>query len=233
MSTNNVDHSANASVKPYATYANSKPHDSGIMLGSVVASLVIGAYLLIRYRLSRGLSSIVLALGNLTAISGIFALLSLTGLTFGSNLVLIMPFIAGFTYILEIIWMNRERELIIEDKVNDKSFERREEIMVKSTSSAIVPVGILSIITAYLLVDFFGFGASAYSTLFVVCLLGAATALVLTITLLGPVSQLLYKRFSRVNVNIKPKKKKRKTGNIKPNKSTGEPEEAIFIGIND
>ena len=231
--TDSADNSAHVSVKPYETYELAKPHDSGIMLGTVVASLVIGLYLLIRYRLSRGISSIVLALGNLTAISGIFALLSLTGLTFGSDLVLIMPFIAGFTYILGIIWMNREREMLIEDKSSDKSFARREELMVKATSSAVVPAGILSIIAAYLLVDFFGFGASSYSTLFVVCLLGVATALLLTITLLGPTSQLLYKKFSGVNVNLKPRKKKKKTGNIKPNKSTGEPEEAIFIGIND
>ena len=231
--TDSADKIAHVSVKPYSTYDTSKPHSSGIMLGTVVASLVIGVYLLIRYRLSRGLSAIVLALGNLTAISGLFALLSLTGLTFGTNLILMMPFIAGFTYILEIIWMNRERELLIEDKANNKSFERREELMVKSTSSAIVPAGILTIIAAYLLVDFFGFGASSYSTLFVVCLLGAATALLVTITLLGPTSQLLYKRFSGVNVNLKPKKRKKKTGNIKPNRPNGEPEEAIFIGIND
>ncbi len=231
--TDGADNKAHVSLKAYNTYELSTPHSSGIMLGTVVASLVIGLYLLIRYRLSRGLSALALALGNFVAISGIFALLSLTGLTFSTNLVLIMPFIAGFTFILEIIWMNRERELIIEDKTNDRSLERREELMVKATSSALVPAGILTILAAYLLVDFFGFGASSYSTLFVICLLGVATGLLLTITLLGPVSHLLYKRFSRIGVQIKPRKKKKKTGNIKPVKSTGEPEEAIFIGIND
>lgn len=231
--TDGADNKAHVSVKAYNTYELSTPHSSGIMLGTVVASLVIGLYLLIRYRLSRGLSALALALANFVAISGIFALLSLTGLTFSTNLVLIMPFIAGFTFILEIIWMNRERELIIEDKTNDRSLERREELMVKATSSALVPAGILTILAAYLLVDFFGFGASSYSTLFVICLLGVATGLLLTITLLGPVSHLLYKRFSRIGVQIKPRKKKKKTGNIKPVKSTGEPEEAIFIGIND
>ena len=228
-----ADNSARVSIKPYAAYSKSVPHDSGIMLGTVVASLVIGVYLLIRYRLSRGFASIILALANMTAISGLFALISLTGLTMGSNLVLVMPFIAGFTYILEIIWMNRERELLIEDKSYNASFERREELMVKSTSSAIVPMGILTIIAAYLLVDFFGFGASAYSTIFVVCLLGAATALLLAVTVFGPLAQFFYKKLSGVNVSIKPKKKKKKSGNIKPNRSSGEPEEAIFIGIND
>ena len=231
--TDSADTKAHVSVKPYSTYGNSIPHASGIMLGTVVASLVIGVYLLIRYRLSRGLAATALAIANFAAISGIFALLSLTGLTFGTNLVLIMPFIAGFSFFLEIIWMNKERDLIIEDKGNDRSFERREELMVKATSSALVPAGILSIVAAYLLVDFFGFGAKAYSTLFVVCLLGVATALIIMTTILGPSSQLLYKRFSSVGAQIKPRKKKKKIGNIKPVKSTGEPEEAIFIGIND
>ncbi|MBE6136354.1 MAG: hypothetical protein E7181_03710 [Erysipelotrichaceae bacterium] len=231
--TDSEDNSARVSVKPYSTYDRSKPHTSGIMLGTVVASLVIGVYLLLRYRLSRGLSSIILALANVTAISGLFALLSLTGIAFGTNLILVMPFLAGFTYILEIIWMNRERELIIEDKVNNKSLSRNDEMMVKATSSAIVPAGILTIIAAYLLVDFFGFGASAYSTLFAVSLLGVATGFVITIILLGPISQFFYKRLSGVNVSLKPKKKKKKSGNIKPNRSSGEPEEAIFIGIND
>ena len=105
--------------------------------------------------------------------------------------------------------------------------------MVKSTSSAIVPMGILTIMAAYLLVDFFGFGASAYSTIFVISLLGAATALLFAVTIFGPISQFFYKKLSGVNVSIKPKKKKKKSGNIKPNRSSGEPEEAIFIGIND
>ena len=228
-----ADNTARVSVKPSSTMKIATPHHSGIMLASVVASLVLGVYVLIRYRLSRGLAATMLALANVAAVSGIFALLTLTGITFGTNLVLIMPFIAAFSFILEIIWMNRERELLIEDKSNERSFEKREALMIKSTSSAVVPAGILTIIAAYLLVDFFGFGAPAYSTLFVICLLGAATALLLTITVLGPVAQLLYKRFSGVNVNLKPRKKKKKAGNIKPNKSSGEPEEAIFIGIND
>ena len=231
--TDSADTKAHVSVKPYSTYGKNVAHNSGIMLGTVVASLVIGVYLLIRYRLSRGLAATALALGNFVAIAGIFALLSLTGLTFGTNLVFIMPFIAAFTFFVEIIWMNKERDLIIEDKVSDRSFERREELMVKATSSALVPAGILSIVAAYLLVDFFGFGASAYSTLFVIFLLGVATALLLMTSVLGPCAQLLYKRFSAVDVQLKPRKKKKKSGNIKPVKSTGEPEEAIFIGIND
>ena len=231
--TDSRDSMAKASIKSLSVYENNTPNASGIMLATVVGTLVMGVYLLIRYRLSRGLTGIIIPLMNFVAISGIFSLITLSGLALGTNLVLIMPFIASFTLILSIIWMNRERELIIEDKVNDRSFERREELMVQASSSALVPMGILTIITAYLLVDFFGFGANSYSTLFVICLLGAATALLLVTTVFGPISQIFYKRFSRVNINLKPKKKKKKSGNIKPKGSSGEPEEAIFIGIND
>ena len=227
------DSIANVSVKKVSTSAYATPNASGIMLASVIATIVMGIYFMIRYRLSRGITSIIFPLVNLATVGGIFSLISLGNIYFGTSLGLIMPFIVTFTMICEIIYMNKERELLLEDKINDKSLQRREEITVKTSSSVLPTIGILTILTAYLLVDFFGFGPARNSLIFVICLIGVLIALCLSIVCYGYVSHLFYKRFSKLDSPIKPRKKKKKTGNIKPSRSSGEPEEAIFIGIND
>ena len=63
-------------------------------------------------------------------------------------------------------------------------------------------------------------------------ILGVSLAIALTLTLYGPCAQLFYKLFSRVNI-AKPKLNKKKKARPVRVKKSAEPEEAIFIGIND
>ena len=127
--------------------------------------------------------------------------------------------------------MNKERELVIDDRSKDTSAENRKAIMVKATALASAPIVALFAIALYLGVNFFGFMYAPVSWIFLAIFLGAIVATGIVLVAFGPIAQVFYKLFSGVQI-IKPRAKKKKARPVRVNKSA-EPEEAIFIGIND
>ena len=103
--------------------------------------------------------------------------------------------------------------------------------MKKAVTLSSTPMTIAFIMALYLGVNFFGFMPSAVSWIFLLVILGVAIAIALALTILGPCAQLFFKLFSGVKI-ARPQKKKKKARPVRVNKSA-EPEEAIFIGIND
>jgi multidrug efflux pump subunit AcrB len=116
---------------------------------------------------------------------------------------------------------NRHKNLSAEDK---------KEIMVKATSSSFSAMLVLSVLAIYIAISFFGFGnattAPAFGLLLVACLFAA----LVVSSVFGPLSLAFSNLFGKIKVR-KPSKKKR-TKVTRANKGA-EPEEAIFIGIND
>ena len=202
-----------------------------IVWSTLAGIAVVGAYLLLRYRLSRGIVAILAPIATSTIVAGLFAL---TRLPVTSYAALAIPFTAIITLILSIIFMNRERELILEDKAHDRSFDNRNAIMEKSTSYAFYPMLIVIALAVYLCINFFGFGAPSNSWMFLIAAIACVVALCVVTVLFGPLSMVFYKLFSGINTEKfkikKPKKKAKKT--VTKTKSA-EPEEYIFIGIND
>ena len=118
------------------------------------------------------------------------------------------------------------------DRSKDNSPEARAAIMVKSLALAATPITVAFVMALYLGVNFFGFmSISSVSYIFLAVTLGVCIATGLVLVIFGPVAQFFYKLFSNVKI-IKPKAKKKKARPVRVNKSA-EPEEAIFIGIND
>jgi len=76
--------------------------------------------------------------------------------------------------------------------------------MKKANSLAFTPIITVTVLAVYLGINFFGF---------------------------GPLSQVFFKLFSKVHIERKPRKNKK--NNNTPTHKSSEPEEAIFIGIND
>ena len=72
---------------------------------------------------------------------------------------------------------------------------------------------------------------SSVSYVFLLIILGVSISTVVTLVLMGPCAQVLFKWLSKINLP-KPERKKKKARQVRVNKSA-EPEEAIFIGIND
>ena len=82
--------------------------------------------------------------------------------------------------------------------------------------------------TAFLF--FFGFGVTGFHNIYLISIFGSAIALLLVTVLYVPVSNWLMKLFKGINFKWLPKPKKNKKAVVK---KSAEPEEAIFIGIND
>lgn len=201
-----------------------------IALGTFIAILIITLYLLIRYRLSRGLASLFFPILTSTVTLGIFILPGLIGLAMPSALSISIPVVAIITYAIMIAVSTKERDLIADDRSRDISFEHRQELSKSAVSIGYVAVLSILSLFSFIAICFFGFGPTVYSYIYIAFIVGALLALLFVSCIYMPVSNWLYELFSGINFNIKPRKNKKNT-NVK--QKSAEPEEAIFIGIND
>lgn len=221
------------SIKGNEIVSTYRPSFLSVFWGTLVGTIIAGVYLLLRYRLSRGIVALLAPVAVSSAIAGVVAL---THLPVTSAAAFAVPFVAIFTSILTILFMNKERELVIEDKAHDKSIENRKSIMERATSLAAYPMVVSTFLAAYLVLDFFGFGPAKNAWMFLIFILGAAISLCLTLVLFGPISQFFYRLFSKVDtekVTSRFHRKKKVKKNQSPRNKSAEPEEYTFIGIND
>ena len=207
-----------------------QPEFSSLILATTVAAGIAFLYLLLRYRLSRGIASLGIVTLSVGISAGIFAMLRFVPAT--SYVSVALPFIALFTFEIAILFMNKERELVLEDRSKDNSIENREALMKRALGISSTPITIAFCIALYLGVNFFGFMINSVSWVFLLALLGVVFALVLVLILFGPLAHQLFKWFSNVRLPKPKSNKKNKNRQVRVKKSA-EPEEAIFIGIND
>ena len=264
----------NVSLKDTVRVNADQPDFSSLIIATSVATAIASVYLSLRYRLSRGLASLVITVLSVGISAGIFSLLHFLPVT--SYVSVALPFIALFTFAIGIIYMNKEREMVLEDRSRDNSVENRNNIMKRAVAISSTPMDISFIIALYLGVNFFGFmpanvswifllvilgvsiaialsstpmtiafiialylGVNYFgfmpsnvSWIFLLVILGVSIAIALALTLYGPCAQVFFKLFSKVNIQTPKLGKKKKARPVRVNKSA-EPEEAIFIGIND
>lgn len=223
------DIKSSASLKSVKQVNLYEPKYTSIMLGTSIAIAVATLYLILRYRLSRGLASIVMPVLSSSIIIGLFVLIRVIVSPFVS---LAMPFIAAFTLLLNVIILDKERELLADNKGAEYDLVQREEISIKANSQSADVIGIVTIVGLYIGICFFGFGPTVISSLYIAITLGMALSAALLIVLFMPISNFLFKRLKRIdwfNKEDRPRRKKK----AKVVKKSAEPEEAIFIGIND
>ena len=207
-----------------------QPEFTKLILAVTVASAAAALYLLLRYRLSRGLATLALAVFSVGISAGLFCLLQFLPVT--SYVSVALPFIALFTFIAAIIFMNKEREMVLEDRSRDNSLEARENLMKRALGISSTPITITFIMALYLGVNFFGFMFTSVSWVFLLMILGVCVATALALIVYPAFAQWLYAKFSKINI-ARPKKENKKKKNQVRVKKSAEPEEAIFIGIND
>ena len=223
-----------ASIKDVKAVTTEQPDFFPIVWGTLVGLAVSAVYLLLRYRLSRGLATLVVPTGIAAIAAGALAFLRVGHIAALNYSVVVLPVIAFFGLVIGIFFMNRERELVLEDKNHDDSIENRNAIMVRANSLAYSSILLISVLAIYIAINFFGFGASGNAWMFLVFVVGVILVTFLETTLYGPISQFFYKLFSKVNTdkitNFFKRKKKKK---VVKTPHSAEPEERTFIGIND
>lgn len=228
------DNDAKVSFKAVKSVSVEQPEFFPIIWGTLVGLAVSAVYLLIRYRLSRGIMAFIVPTGVTAIAAGALAACRIFHVAFVNYSVVILPVVAFVSLVIAIMFMNRERELVLEDKAHDNSIENRKEIMIKANSIAYTGILTAGILAVYMGINFFGFGANGNSWMFLILVASILLAVFLETTLMGPVAHFFYKLFFKVNIekftNLFKRKKKKKVVNTP---RSAEPEERTFIGIND
>ena len=219
------------SLKAVNTVVNpASPKWTRIILGTSIALLIVTVYLMLRYRLSRGLASLLFPVAASLITVGVMLLLNFA-LNLSASVIIAVPVVSLFSYLFLIQFYNRERELLLEDKVKDNSKEHRADVAKRAFAMAYAPILVTTVLGVYCLINFFGFAPSVMSNAYVAMFIGVLIALGIIQVLTVPMCNWLFNLFSKVNVNRKAKENKKAKN--KPVKKSAEPEEAIFIGIND
>ena len=219
-------------LKTIETFVNEQnPKWDKIFLSTAIAIAVLTLYFTIRYRLSRGLAMLAFPVVGSTVNLGLFVLLSAVGLSLPASILVSVPVVSMFSFFFMILIANKEREMVVDDKNKDKSYEHRLEVSKRALGIAMTPVFATVVLGAYLFVNFFGFGPGVISYLYLACLIGLIITVSLVIFAYIPLSNVFYKAFS--NINFEPKIRKGKKSKTPTKNKSAEPEEAIFIGIND
>ena len=200
-----------------------------ILLGTSIAILICTAYLMLRYRLTRGIASLLFPTVSMAITFGLLLFINLF-VSVPANAFIAVPMVPLFTYFFMILFFNKERELLLDDKVKDNTVEHRQEVAKRAIGIAYAPILATAVVGIYCLINFFGFGPNNMYIAYVASFIGAIITLALVSTLIVPACNVLFRWFSKVKIERKaPKAKKSK----KPVHKSAEPEEAIFIGIND
>ncbi len=216
-----------ASLKQVVVATEDYPGFTWITLATFTGIAVCAVYLMLRYRISRGLSTFLMTCSVCGITMGVFCL---TRIVTSTYILAMLPVVALGCFIMEIFFMNKEREMVVEDRTRDNSLDHRKEIMTKATSYSFSYVVIFLVLAIYLAIDFYGFGPTGASLPYIFLLVGILLGALFITTLFGPLSHWFTSLFKKMTSNRKPRKKKKQQG--KPNKSA-EPVEATFIGIND
>jgi len=205
------------------------PKQGFVALATGIAIVASAIYFFFRYKVSKGLALLVNATAATTVAYGISIGLSYLWPTTAITS-LVMPFVALVSIFATIFYFAKEKELTLDIK-EDLTPEMKKEITKKALSVAATPILTFAIVVSYFAINYFGFGVSSLAFLFLGILIGTVVAIAITLMLTGPLSNVFAKWFSKIKMpEFKALKKDKK---VVVKKNSSEPEETIFIGIND
>ena len=208
------------------------PNFGFVSLACGISLVGAGIYYALRYRPSKALAATVISAGSTFTSIALFAI---TRISATPVVYTIIPTIMIISLVSVIFFMNKEKEMLNEVRTVDLTNEKRTEIMKEATQLSATPLFVFAIIAIYFGINFFGFGPSAYAKLFGGIVVATILTVLYVVTLLGPTSELFAKLFAKLATKRVKREKPKKQQKIKLQQKpkTSEPEETIFIGIND
>lgn len=224
----------------YGTMNNVQIESGTPTIGTIYLALGIGTiatfvYSLLRYRPSRALATSILSLGSSVIVTGFFALSRLAVSPLASIAVLTSFLLA---YLLNSVILNKEKEINKDSREHQKdNFLFRDNCLMKANSESAGDLITYSLVAFAGLLSFFGFAPTTYWPIFLGAMIGLGFAIYFALTLLSPLSIYISEIIRKASASIKeswkkPNNNKPNSGNL-PSNRRKEPEEAIFIGIND
>ena len=207
----------------------STPNQGYIALATGIAILGAGLYVALRFRVSRGIA-LVFVSGAASATA--YGLLVLTRIGTTAYSAIVMPIVAISTILFALFYVSKEKELFRENK-EGLDLEKRKEIMKRALSLSASGMIVMAIVAIYIAINYFGFGLASTAYMFAALLVGDVFGLVAVLTIMGPFGALLDKMFSKIKLPQFTKKEKKQRIKLHEQPKTSEPEERVFIGIND
>ncbi len=203
-------------------------NDSNNYYALLFVSIGVGVcsiYMLLRFGLSKMLTSAILTGGSVTIIVGIFSLLNAS---FTSVITLGTLLLVEFAYITFVIYFNKQKEIIQEHKKELTSLELKRDAYEVGFNDYYPFNASVTLINALMIIAMF-FTKSLDTYLLVLILIGFVIILILQKALSINMELFFNKIFKKfIGLFNRPSKKKKNTS-----KKEDGPEEAIFIGIND
>ena len=208
---------------------NYTPDQAYVALATAVTIAGAALYIACRFRPSRGLAALVISGGSTAIAYGLFVAIRV-----GTSAVtsLAMPLVAVSTLIASLFFCSTDKAMI-KEKHGEVSFEERKEIMVKALAKSAAPMLVLVLIMVYLSINYFGFGLSETAFLFASALVGQIVAVVALLTIFGPLSCVFANAFNKIKLPKFKMFQNKEKDNAPRKRNSSEPEETIFIGIND
>ena len=205
------------------------PSQMWVAVATAVGIAGAALYVAFRYKPSRGLA-LLLTSASSSAIT--FGVLTLARIPTSAITSLVVPTVALLSILGSLYFFSKQKDMLSEEK-SDIDLARRNEIMKKAVAISASPLIIFSIVSGYIAINYFGFGPISLAVLFGGMLLGVIVSLVLNLIILGPLSSVFEKMFKKIKLPKFTRKPKREKIKLQGKKNSSEPEETIFIGIND
>ncbi len=205
-----------------------QPYVDKIALAVGVALAVSLLYFALRFRPSRGIAAI---FGGALVSYSVLAFFVFTRIAVNPLVSLSVFMAALLTLLLALFALNKEKEIYKESREKEKNtLAFRSDCLNKAISRSASSFFLLLMIASYASIAFFGFGPRSFMMIYLGTIMGLLFLGAYDLGLLAPISIFFAKIFSKIK--LKPRKKSPKKGGALKKKSN-EPEEAIFIGIND
>ena len=215
-----------ATVVPAVSQPDLGVFSLGLGLGIAVSAL----YLVLRYHPSRGIAA-----GLLSAATAFISLSFFVFTRMSVTPLVAIGCIGGavLSFYLFLLLGSTSKELVSSTHDRERSalsiFRESEDLAASRSAGTLI---LLSLNLAYVALVFFAFGPSEFAYPYLNVLLGVFFAIALSLCVYPLVSKSLAALFSKIRIKPRAKKKKKVGGQLMKKKGA-EPEEAIFIGIND
>ena len=205
------------------------PHQGFVALATGIAIAGVALYAAFRYRPSRGLA---LGLVSASAVATGYGVFVLTRIGTTAVASLGMPIIAAVTLLAGLFYLNKEKDLLREEK-GQLSLEKRDEVSIKALAVSATPMLYFVLIAVYAAINYFGFGLATYAYLFASALVGIVLGVIYVLALCSPIAAFFEKLFSKIKLPKFKRNEKKARIKLQNKPKTSEPQETIFIGIND
>ena len=235
LNNNLIDQGLTTDEITYAVVRNSQelvytPSQGYVALATGISIVGIALYFAFRFRPSRGLSVLLVTTGTTAIAYGVMVGMRFIGTTAITSVA--MPIVAITMMLASLFYLSTEKTMLKEGKF-ELTREVRQETMVKAIGKSASAMFAFMLINVYVIINFFGFGVENTALLFASAMIGEVIGAIALLSVTGPLAFAFEKLFSKIHLpKIKWFSKENKPKQV-TRRNSSEPEETIFIGIND